>query len=277
MKTQKNITAFALLGIALLVGVLLISSISTHGRPITPTSNAIAGDAAGANNAGDTISAPPANVIATTTAMGNTRQFAMGSPNLVGASMQEFTQFAQNWTQQQLKAQGTPEVLLTRSVTREDVAALGLGCLPDFAAIEQPPLMLAILKGHLDFRGSVPGSANVQGPEPGSISYVAYVFDVWSASPVAMRASNNGSSFKRALNDATLPDPTNSISSVCPTQVPVSQKHLHYGQEAPGGTVPPHPTADVQATETALAQAPPTAPEPVPTAQDQIPTIIPGP
>ena len=114
-------------------------------------------------------------------------RFDYGSPDLNGATVEELGYFATKYADHHLNAEGTSKVRMARYVTREQFAALGFGCLADFSTIEQPPLALVILQGRFDFRGSVPGSSGAPPPAEDHDYYVVYVFDVWSASPLAMR------------------------------------------------------------------------------------------
>ena len=67
--------------------------------------------------------------------------------NLVGATSEEIGEFVVDLAMTQLNPQGSPEVLAVRSIVWEESAQLGLGCLPDFASIEDAPLAVVILKG----------------------------------------------------------------------------------------------------------------------------------
>src|SRR3954451_10415676 len=97
--------------------------------------------------------------------------------NLVGKTADEVAQFASEFARVHFKAADTTQVLLTRAVTDDGLAALGLGCPPSFAAIEEPPLLLTILKGEFDFRGAFPGSRSLPPPAPGQSRYLVLLFD----------------------------------------------------------------------------------------------------
>jgi len=188
--------------------------------------------------------------------------------NLVGKSPTEISQFAQNLARQQLKAKGPVQALLTRAVNDQELAALGLGCGPSFTAIEQPPLVLTILKGEFDFRGAAPGFGRMPPPVPSKSRYVVYVFDAWAGSPAMIMASEDGSLVKKALQDSALPDNTEThMPTTCATPIPASQKQMHYGDTAPGFDVPTHTIP-----ESTPVEATPWIPLPVPTAST---TIIP--
>ena len=67
--------------------------------------------------------------------------------------MRSIQQFAQH---QLSRNDQLPQVLLATSVTNDQYTDLGLGCLPDAASFETPPLTLVILKGDFD-ANRVPG------------------------------------------------------------------------------------------------------------------------
>ncbi|MEA2574716.1 MAG: hypothetical protein QOH93_2014 [Chloroflexia bacterium] len=189
-------------------------------------------------------------------------RFPYGVPNLKGASSEEVGSYAQEYAKVTgLVRSGTPTVLLSIPITREKYTALGLGCLPDFGTIEEPPLTLVILKGDLQFsRASILPNDSESLLAPGG--YAAYVFDMWAARPVALDGTLTGGSFRKALNDPTLPTNENWNPGVCPTPLPASKKTMHYGDVAPGLTAPPPLPEDVTsrlapATTSTPASAPP--------------------
>jgi hypothetical protein len=184
-------------------------------------------------------------------------RFPYGVSNLKGASPEEIGRFAQEYAQANgLVWNGTPTVLLSIPITRDAYTALGLGCLPDFAAIEQPPLALVILKGNLEFPSS--GLIQTQSKRA-SGAYAGYVFDIWSARPVALDGSYTGGMFRKALKDPSLPASEDRGPTVCPTQIPSSKKTMHYGDFALGFTTPPPLPEDVTSN-----LAPPTTATPTP-------------
>lgn len=149
---------------------------------------------------------------------------------------------------------GAPTALLSRPVTRGQITALGLGCLGEFAAIEEPPLNLVILKGDFVFSTSASQRYTLNS------KYLAYVFDAWSGEVVYRLASMDGSHFRVALNDPSLPVTKAALPASCPTQIPASMKSLHYGEEAP--PIAGNPTAAVTAGPTATSV--PVVPVPIP-------------
>lgn len=270
MKKSVNLSFMWLLGasIVAVVAVVMWTTLSTKTNALPNNSNALAG-------------------VPTTSTKEQYKPIKEPKPasdkrkgrDLVNVSAEEIGEYAKLFASQHLKAKGDQEIRLVRNVTREQVAELGLGCVPDFSSIEQPPLVLVILKGEFDFDNAFPGAISAAPEnerESGKKSYVAYLFDAWAAFPAAMYESQDGSRFKKALNDPTLPDPEHgSEAIVCPTPVPASQKKWHYGEEVPGyTTVPPLPEKiqrNALPTEPAptAVQATPDVPLPVPTAVNQ--------
>ena len=275
MKKQVNFPLVALISVSLVVVIMLVLSILSNAG----------GAGKSLNSAGKSASVPTAGSNDALYKPVKERRPASDKRkgrDLVEASSEDIAGYAKLFASQQLKAKGDQEVRLVRNVTREQVAELGFGCLPDFSSIEQPPLILVILKGEYDFSSAMPGGGPGRSEPllpPGHKSYVAYVFDAWAAFPVLMGSTIDGSNVKKALNDPTLPDPPYVSSSpfVCPTQVPASQKKYHYGEEVPGYTdVPPLPR-DIQehavptepiAPPTPTEVGAPDVPLPIPTAND---------
>lgn len=266
MTKQRNRLLFGLLAAGVLVGALLIL---TSVRSAWSNGKAEAG-LAGAGG-GSSATSGGTSIAAATIAPSSGGRFKYGSTNLVGASDAEIAQFAQDWVLHRLQPKGTPEVLLARSISYDEISVLGLGCPPAFNTIEEPPLMLAIVRGEFDFRGAEPGFRNEAPPIAGQKRYVVYIFDAWAGRPAVTIASEDGAIVKKALQDPTLPNnPAEAVAGDCPTPIPVAQRRLHYGQPAPGFTVPPQPTPQFPSGNT------PAAPPPVATpAESQLPTSVP--
>lgn len=182
------------------------------------------------------------------------------APEIIG-------ELAKNHAQTFLRAQGTTSVLLSRPITREQVANLGLGCLVEFASIEEPPLALVILKGDFTFE-KMPGGRTSQGIR---FPYVVYVIDLWSGGPVRLMNSLSGGLVRKALNDPSLPFDEESTSQIleCPPRRPGV---VPYGAEVPGLPVPeytPEPYYESDAFKAAPTAPVPTenaVPGPVPSA-----------
>jgi hypothetical protein len=187
--------------------------------------------------------------------------------DLVHASPETIGNLAKKHAQTRLRAQGTMNVLLSQPITREQVANLGLGCLPDFASIEEPPLALVILKGNFSFE-SMPGGESLQGTR---FPYVVYVIDLWSGDPVKLMNSISGGLLRKALNDPSLPFDEESTSQIleCTPRRPGSAP---YGAEVPGlpvpayTAVPYYETDEFKAAPTAPVPTENTVPGPVPSA-----------
>jgi hypothetical protein len=125
--------------------------------------------------------------------------------SLVSALPTEIGQAAIDHTLAQFSIMsGSPQVLLTRSITVKDLPSLGLPKI-NFAALE-PPLMLVILKGDFDI-SNLPGGGNI--PKSNwhwRVGYIAYVMDLKAGLPTLTMGSPQGGIFRKALNNPNLPD-----------------------------------------------------------------------
>ncbi len=251
MKTQRSLLPYILLAILLVAGSLLIWSTIERSHGAT--------DGRQASTEPLTLIQPP-----------DTCSYC--SHNLVGMTSQQIGLFAVDYARaNNYVRSGTPEILLSRSITRDQNTALGLGCLPDFATIEQPPLALVILKGDFDLNRLASGAAPPAPRTANKTEYLSFVFDLWAAEPAAWNESYTGGLFRTALNDSSLPVETSDEPTNCPPPIPISKLTLHYGQPVPGFTTPPPLPPDIQASESrtpAHEQMPtvrPTLPPPIPT------------
>jgi hypothetical protein len=157
-------------------------------------------------------------------------------------------------------AGASPEVLLTRMITREDYPAVGLGCPPDPSSIEQPPLALVILKGNLRYNG--PGMQSTFSES----HYAVIVLDLWAGAMTSQSFSVDGRGLAQILNDPTLP--TTELYH-CPP--PLSTPMLNYGDTAPPIKLPA-PFHTYSPSQSATLTAGPTNPVP-PTPLEGLPTI----
>lgn len=129
---------------------------------------------------------------------------------------------------------GTAQVMLARRVTPAELTSMELYCYQS-STIETPPLALIIIKG--DFPPDVQ-NANFTSNSP-TISYIAYVFDLWAGAPTLVLKSDHGGAFRTALNDPTLPGdvpaghPTPRPLS-CSNTTSMNSKLYHYGDTLPG-------------------------------------------
>ena len=126
---------------------------------------------------------------------------------------------------------GTPQVSLSRSVTKNDLLSLGLGSIP-VSAMEEPPLVLVIIKG--DFGApNAPMLISATAQAGMRYQYVGYVYDLWAGAPEQTIASRAGGEFRVALNDPSLPV----VPTLAVTGAGTSQPARHYGSTLP--TSPP--------------------------------------
>jgi hypothetical protein len=164
----------------------------------------------------------------------------LGPNNLLGKTPAQIAAYAQTYVQNDARiVSGTPQVLLVRAINPDQGPALGIGCIPNHVTIEDPPLVLVILKGNFEL--------HLPGGRPTDVQYIGYVFDVWAGGASVTRGSKNGGIFRAALNDPSLPPEYAGPPQICPTPDPDSR--WHYGASAPvPGTyvksweaVPTHP------------------------------------
>lgn len=121
--------------------------------------------------------------------------------SLVDASPEEVSEVAIQYTKAFIKVlSGTPQVLLARSITKEDLTTLELSPI-DFSG-QDPPLMIVAVKGDFDVSGYIPGSADA----PWRVNYIVYVFDLKAGIPTLTEVSAKGGRFSKLLNDPTLKD-----------------------------------------------------------------------
>lgn len=144
--------------------------------------------------------------LAVTTAMHSAPVQGDAPPMLAGGSLASATsdqiaQVALSIVKQDFTIRsGTPQAVLSRPITEDELPAIGLGRV-SFAASQHPPLSLVILKG--DF-----GTAHLPGTGKSAsdrFQYVGYVFDLWAGVPTKTMASPDGGIFRTALNDGALP------------------------------------------------------------------------
>lgn len=160
--------------------------------------------------------------------------------SLVGATDSQVSQYALEYVEATFEVKAEPKVILAKSVTNDDLSKMELT--PIYvASIEQPPLKLVIIKGNFGL-GHVLGGGMMSDAARSNfrIGYIELVFDVWSGIPASTVTSPNGGSFRKALNDPTLPDDYPSsgplaeknISSV-PIVIQPTARTSHYKDVAP--------------------------------------------
>jgi len=156
---------------------------------------------------------------------------------LVNASPEQVGQIAiQMITGEKAVRSGTPKLVLAQRTTWDKIASLGLGC-QAHSSLETPPLMLIILKG--DFDASNQLGMSMAGPNPQFyVTYILYVYDLWAGQPTFFMFSPDGRGLGKALNDPTLPEPTDPSAQrpdICPTPTLDAPQYTHYGDTVSGG------------------------------------------
>lgn len=160
---------------------------------------------------------------------------------LAGKSVEQIADYsAEKFAPWYLGSQDPVQIRLARSVSRDELPQLGLGCLPSNMGREEPPYVLVILEGNFDLSSGVPTTA---ASSPGSMYHFAsMVVDVWAGDVTSLKASANGAVFRTILNDPSLPEATPGPIGSCPTAIPGNYPHgaVMSGEVFP--TSPPGPT-----------------------------------
>jgi len=134
----------------------------------------------------------------------DTRQASTTPATWLGATPAQASQYTIDWARRfhQIHS-GTPQVLLARSATTEELPGLGLDCIAPAGEYDKIPLIMVILKGDFDFNQlSVVGSSY----KDVANSYVLYLVDLKDAGPIYARGSLQGGLFRKALSDPSLPE-----------------------------------------------------------------------
>ena len=123
--------------------------------------------------------------------------------SLVDATKAEIEQAALEWTLAKFQIlSGTPAVLLSGAVTREQLPSLGLS--PIDSPANFPPLYLVFIKGDFNVR-NMPGT--IIGNAPSPATYIVYVFDLIAGAPMLTETSLERGHLSKLLNDPpALPD-----------------------------------------------------------------------
>ena len=131
----------------------------------------------------------------------------------------------------------TPSIVFAQFVTQEDLDNMEIDA-PNFSSIETPPLAMVIFKGDLTpvrmLRAAAPGTPLPRG------HYAALIFELWCGCATSVSVSPDGSMFKKALNDPSIPE--RKLPFVKMKRLGPEEKNVHYGGMMP--TPGPTKTAD---------------------------------
>jgi hypothetical protein len=181
-------------------------------------------------------------IFTTNTNASQNNNFRFGkSSNLVAASDDQVSQYALDYVEANFKVNAQPEVVLAKSVTNQDLVNMGLDPI-NIQTIEEPPLKLVIVKGDFSLATTLgTGMLSDQAKQNFRIGYIKLIFDVWSGLPRSTQTSPNGGSFRKALNDPSLPvdypstgplSQRNTSLNGSTTSIQSTVKTLYYGQVA---------------------------------------------
>jgi len=110
--------------------------------------------------------------------------------SLLTASVADVQKAALDYTQSNSRVLAPPKILLTRSITKEELAKLGLSEI-GFGG-KEPPLALVVLEGK--FEVQFPGMKR-----PDQVKYLFYVFDLNAGTPTLIEGSRDGTDYEQLL------------------------------------------------------------------------------
>jgi hypothetical protein len=173
--------------------------------------------------------------------------------SLVGLTPEEVSQVAISYIRTVCTVlSGDPQVLLAKSVTADQLPALGLGSIG--FANNDIPLVLVILKGDFDMTHCMHHSGDL-GVQT-KAQYVAYVFDLIAGIPTLTSFSLKAEDFRQALNESSLPsnNATTSVSNAVNATI-ISDSNitkLQYGAVLTTVIITPLPTMITGSTITPI-------------------------
>jgi len=110
--------------------------------------------------------------------------------SLLTATVADVQQAALDYTQSRFRVLETPQILLTRSITKEELPKLGLSEI-GFGG-KEPPLALVVLEGKFEVQ-----LRGMMKPEPAK--YLFYVIDLNAGAPTLIEASETGIDYENLL------------------------------------------------------------------------------
>lgn len=110
--------------------------------------------------------------------------------SLLTASVSDVQKAALDYTHSRFRVLATPKILLTRSITKQELPELGLSEI-SFGS-KQPPLALVVLEGKFEVQ-----LRGMNAPEPAK--YLFYVIDLNAGAPTLIEASETGIDYENLL------------------------------------------------------------------------------
>jgi len=149
---------------------------------------------------------------------------ASSTPKASGSALDPAAQQVLDYVHNNVRIlSGKPQLLLSRSVTVQDLANLNIGRW-HFASGCNPGLQLVIVKGDFDMQGTIPAAIPAEKGIP--VKYIAFTFDRDINEIIAMAGDPGGAQVKQALNDSSLP-------SASPGTLPVPEFGGNGGASVP--------------------------------------------
>ncbi|MBI4670101.1 MAG: hypothetical protein HY741_00315 [Chloroflexi bacterium] len=115
--------------------------------------------------------------------------------SLLTASVADVQKAALDYTEARFRILAPPKILLTRSITKEELPKLGLSEI-GFGG-KEPPLALVALEGKFEIQ---PRGLTMAGPE--QVKYLFYVIDLNVGAPTLIEYSRNGTDYEQFLSYA---------------------------------------------------------------------------
>ncbi len=110
--------------------------------------------------------------------------------SLLTASVADVQKAALDYTQSRFRVLAPPKILLTRSITKEELPKLGLSEIGFGGKV--PPLALVVLEGKFEIQ--IPGMMR-----PEQAKYLFYVIDLNTGAPTLIEGSRNGTDYEQLL------------------------------------------------------------------------------
>lgn len=110
--------------------------------------------------------------------------------SLLTASAADVQKAALDYTQSRFRVLAPPKILLTRSITKEELPKLGLSEIGIGGKV--PPLALVVLEGKFEIQ-----LIGMMGPK--QVKYLFYVIDLNDGTPTAIEYSRDGTGYEQFL------------------------------------------------------------------------------
>lgn len=124
-----------------------------------------------------------------------TAQSGFKPHSLLTASVADVEKAALDYTASYSRILAPPQILLTRSITKQELPKLGLSEIGH--GDHEPPLALVVLEGKFEIQ---PRGLTTAGPE--QVKYIFYIINLYAGAPTAIEYSRDGTGYKKFLQYA---------------------------------------------------------------------------